>query len=169
MSEEIFEIVDENNKVIGKERRSLVHQKGLFHRSVNIFVFNSEGELFLQQRSADKIVCPLAWDLSVAEHLKPGESYREGAKRGLKEELNIDGDVEAVRGVHILKNKYEGGIKDFEFVDTFKIIWDGKIEIDKKELAQGRFFKISEIKEMIKENKNNFTPWFLEEWKFLGF
>ena len=50
----------------------------------------------LQQRSLGKKVGSGQWDLSVAEHLQPGEIYSEGAVRGLQEELGID--AEAVRG-----------------------------------------------------------------------
>ena len=49
--EELFDIVDNSNAVIGKERRSLVHARGLMHRAVYSLVFNAEGALLLQQRS----------------------------------------------------------------------------------------------------------------------
>lgn len=109
-SEEMFEIFDSNMKYLGLERRSvgsywsanfarigsgrhrsqkllLVHQKGYYHRSVNVFVFNSAGQLLLQRRAAIKDICPNLWDLSCAEHVQPQEPYIEGAARGLKEEL----------------------------------------------------------------------------------
>lgn len=50
--DELFEIVDETNKVIGTERRGVVHKTGLLHRAVYCWVFNTAGELLLQQRSA---------------------------------------------------------------------------------------------------------------------
>ena len=50
--EELFSIVDENNHVIGQEKRSIVHKTGLKHRAVYCFVFNRFGHLLMQQRSA---------------------------------------------------------------------------------------------------------------------
>jgi isopentenyldiphosphate isomerase len=73
MPEEFIEIFDDKNNLVGKEKRSVVHSKGLLHRTVNILIVNSEGKIFLQQRSASKDVCPLKWDISAAEHLNPGE------------------------------------------------------------------------------------------------
>ena len=49
--EELFDIVDNANEVVGRERRSLVHARGLCHRAAYCFVFNAEGALLLQQRS----------------------------------------------------------------------------------------------------------------------
>ncbi len=50
--EELFDIVDEENNVVGQERRNVVHAQGIKHRAVYCFVFNSQGQLLLQQRSA---------------------------------------------------------------------------------------------------------------------
>lgn len=51
-ADEVFEIVDEDNRTIGTELRKVVHQTGLLHRSVYCFVFNPDGELLIQQRAA---------------------------------------------------------------------------------------------------------------------
>lgn len=47
-------------------------------------MFDSEGRLLIQRRSAKKKIGPNQWDLSVAEHLAVGESYRDGVLRGLE-------------------------------------------------------------------------------------
>ena len=49
--EEHFDIVDDSNRVIGREKRSIVHATGLKHRAVYCFVFNQYGKLLMQQRS----------------------------------------------------------------------------------------------------------------------
>jgi len=81
---EIFEVFNDKNEKIGEEQRSIVHKKGLAHRSVNVLVFNSSKKLIIQQRMPNKDVAPSLWDLSVAEHLRVGEAYRDAAVRGLK-------------------------------------------------------------------------------------
>ena len=75
--QEWFELVDEADTVIGREKRSVCHSKGLLHRACYVWVFNPAGELLLQKRSPAKKIGPGQWDLSVAEHLQPGESYRQ--------------------------------------------------------------------------------------------
>ena len=49
--EELFDVVDDSNQVIGQEKRSIVHTKGLKHRAVYCFVFDEQGKLLMQQRS----------------------------------------------------------------------------------------------------------------------
>lgn len=64
---EIFDVFDESNsRVIGQERRGVVHAKGLWHRSVNILLLNSNGDMLVQKRMPTKDVCPGSWDVSVS-------------------------------------------------------------------------------------------------------
>jgi len=167
--EEMFDIVDENNSIIGKEMRSIVHKGGLLHRSVHVIVFNSEGEIFLQKRTHKKLIAPSVWDLSAAEHLEQGEDYRKAVLRGLREELSINvNDVTELRSVHIQKFEYnDGKTIDNELVKFYKTVYDGEIKIDPNEVAEGRFFTVDEIKQMVKENPDQFSPWFLEEWEWM--
>ncbi|MBI2583103.1 MAG: NUDIX domain-containing protein [Candidatus Aenigmarchaeota archaeon] len=168
MSDELLDIVDGKNVVIGQEKRDVAHSKGLFHRAVNIFIFNPEGKIFLQKRSANKDVCPSTWDLSASETLKSGEDHHQAAMRGVQEELGIKPRLIKIRGIHLQKNEYfNGRIRDYEFVELYKAVHEGKINLDKDEIAEGRFFDAEEIKRTLKDNKNKFTPWFLDEWKFM--
>jgi 16S rRNA (adenine1518-N6/adenine1519-N6)-dimethyltransferase len=58
MSEEIFEVVDKSGKVIGKEKRAIVHRRGLLHKSIHAFVLDKQGRVFIQQRSFDRFIAP---------------------------------------------------------------------------------------------------------------
>jgi isopentenyl-diphosphate delta-isomerase len=87
--DEILDIVDENNHVIGQEKRSWVHLQGLKHRGVHIFLYNPDGQLLVQCRSAKRDTSPSLLDCSVSEHVKAGESYLQAAHRGLCEELEF--------------------------------------------------------------------------------
>lgn len=157
-------IVDERNRVIGIEDGKIVHEKALFHRHVYVFVFNSKGEILLQRRSANKTIYPLFWDLSTAEHLEPNESYLAAAKRGLNEELGISGArLVKLRGAHLQKNEY-GALKDYEFAELYKAVYDGEIKIDKSEVEEAGFFPVARVEELRKEGK--LTPWFREEWEW---
>lgn len=75
--EEEFEIVNEEDAVVGRAPRSRAHAEGLLHRAVYCWVFDTAGNVLIQKRSAEKKIGPSQWDLSVAEHLQPGETYRE--------------------------------------------------------------------------------------------
>ena len=81
MPEEIFDIVDDQDRVIGQMPRSEVHRQKLLHRAVSIFVFDSRGRLLLQQRSATKDEYPLRYTSSASGHVSAGETYDETAPR----------------------------------------------------------------------------------------
>src|SRR5260370_28968628 len=94
MAEEIFDVVDENDRVIGRAPRSVVHAEKRLHRAVHVFVFNSRGELLLQKRSATKDEYPLCYTSSASGHLSAGEDYETAAPRELEEELGLSGSLE---------------------------------------------------------------------------
>ena len=50
MIEEVI-LVDESDKPIGTMEKLEAHEKGLLHRAFSVFIFNSKGELLLQQRA----------------------------------------------------------------------------------------------------------------------
>lgn len=83
--EEIYDLVDMEDRVIGQATRKEIHQKNLLHRSVHIFVFNPQGELYLQKRAYSKDENPGFWDTSCAGHVDAGEDYLNAANRELME------------------------------------------------------------------------------------
>lgn len=87
--DELFDVVDENDEVIGQRTRADVHRLGLRHRAVHIFVFDSSSRLLLQKRSAAKDEFPSTWTSSASGHLDAGEGYSTAAVRELKEELSL--------------------------------------------------------------------------------
>ncbi len=167
--DEILEIVDENNNVISTATRKECYEKGLLHRAVNIFIYNSKGQVFLHKRSEKKFKFPLYWDLSCSEHVKPQESFVEAAKRGLKEELAVQMDLEEVIPIHHVDSPDESGkYHDNELVVTYKGIYDGEMNLDPGEVAEGKFFNVEEVNRLIETGELKVTPWFLEDWKLIN-
>lgn len=169
-SQEILDIVDKDDRVIGQASRQEIHNKALLHRSVNMLLFRNR-EIFLQKRSKDKKSFPSIWDLSCAEHVLSGETYQEAAVRGFWEELGIKVTVERIREVHSQDNSYfiEGNkVVDIELVELYKTEYLGEIKLDPVEVMEGIFLSIPDIKKMVRKNSSQFTPWFLDEWKFLS-
>lgn len=92
-SDEILDIVDRSDSVIGQKRRSEVYAAGMANfRVVNAFLINSNGQLWLPRRSAQKRIFPLGLDMSMGGHVESGESYEAAFRRELNEELNLDLD-----------------------------------------------------------------------------
>ena len=89
VSDELLDVVDDNDEVVAVKRRGDIHAQGLMHRAVHILLFNSSGELFLQKRSMSKDEQPGKWDSSAAGHVDTGEDYLDCACREIGEELGI--------------------------------------------------------------------------------
>ena len=160
MNHEIFEVYDPENQRVGEEPRHLVHALGLYHRSVHVFIFNSAGEALIQKRSAQKDVCPGTWDISVAEHAKPGEFGFQTALRGVREELGVDVTVSLTASFRLNQFEYpELGVKDYEFVQTYQAVHDGPFTLDPVEVAGSRFIAMHELIQRAHEAPGGFTPW----------
>lgn len=87
--DEIFDVVDGNDRVVGRATRAETHRKRLFHRAVHVLVFDARGNVLLQKRSAAKDTCPGLFSTSCAGHVDSGEDYAAAAERELREELGI--------------------------------------------------------------------------------
>ena len=87
--DEMFDVVNEQNEVIGQATRPEVHAKKLLHRAVHILVFNKNRDCLLQKRSAFKDCHPGLWDSSAAGHVDAGEEPEVAALRELEEELGM--------------------------------------------------------------------------------
>ena len=186
--EEIFDLVDENDRVIGQTTRGEVHKnKNLIHRSVGVAVFNKRGELFLQQRSETKDMDPLLWDISCGGHVKaenlintnkpiiqssnkqinkysnnPMTIYEETAHRELLEELGVDLPLKFV-DKYICQTPEET-----EMVMLFKSYHNGPFKLNKKEIITGRFFSKKDLKKALKTGKIKIGDFATENLRRLG-
>ena len=89
--DEILDIVNEHDQVIGQKSRSEVYAQNMTNfRVINGFVINNEKQLWIPRRTAHKRLMPLHLDCSVGGHVEAGETYQMAFERELKEELNLD-------------------------------------------------------------------------------
>ena len=66
---ELLDVVNSDNQVIGQNTRGEIHRLNQRHRACHMIVFNSRGEVFVQQRSLSKDNSPGLWDSSSAGHV----------------------------------------------------------------------------------------------------
>ena len=90
-------LVDANDKETGFLSKARAHDgQGVLHRAFSVFLFNEKGELLLQQRAASKRLWPGCWSNSCCSHPRRGETMRVATRRRLRDELNIDVELEYV-------------------------------------------------------------------------
>ncbi|MFC9385474.1 NUDIX domain-containing protein [Streptomyces venezuelae] len=90
-AEEILDVVDEQDRVVGQAPRGEVYARGLIHRCVFVRVRDAEGRFFVHRRTPTKLVFPSMYDMFVGGVVGAGESYDEAALREAEEELGVRG------------------------------------------------------------------------------
>ncbi|MFF9071766.1 NUDIX hydrolase [Streptomyces sp. NPDC014735] len=90
-SDEILDIVDENDEVVGQAPRGEATARGLRHRCVFIEARDAAGRLFVHRRTPTKLVFPSHYDMFVGGVVGAGESYDDAALREAEEELGVRG------------------------------------------------------------------------------
>jgi isopentenyl-diphosphate delta-isomerase type 1 len=163
MSEEIFDVVNERDEPIGRERRSEVHRRGLRHRAVHVLVFNARGELFLQKRSLNKDTFPGAWDSSASGHLDTGEDYDACAVRELREEIGLEAATPPERLFKLAASAATGQ----EFVWVYRCQAEGPFTLHPDEIERGDWFTPAEVTRWVHAKPDDFARTFVEIWEEL--
>lgn len=153
---ERFPVVDGADRVVGEASRAEVHAKGLNHRAVHVFVFNAEGELFLQKRSRHKDRHPGVWDSSASGHVEVGQTYEHAAAREIGEELGVSAPVEFV--AKLPPSKANG----CEFVALYRAQHEGPFRLPPAEIECGAFFPVSTVHAWAAARPEDFAGGFLE-------
>ncbi len=165
--EEQVVLVNPHDEVLGLMEKQQAHINGLLHRAFSVFLFNSEGEMLLQKRASEKYHSPNQWTNAVCSHPRIGETYLEGAKRRLKEELGIETEL-SEKFHFIYKADVGGNLWEHELDYVFTGIYEGNFNPDKNEVSAVRYISMENLDKEILENPDNFTEWFkiiLEEYK----
>ena len=89
MTEVFLDVVDEEDKIIGKALRSEIHAVGLRHREVHVWCITPSGGVVFQRRAANKETFPNLLDATVGGHVELGMSYEDAALMEMREETGI--------------------------------------------------------------------------------
>ncbi|MCX7862317.1 MAG: NUDIX domain-containing protein [Bacteroidales bacterium] len=155
-------IVDKEGNILGKVSRQEAHRnKNFLHPVVHVHVLNRHGELFLQKRSISKQIMPGKWDTAIGGHISWGENLEQAVFRESKEELGIKLKQVKFLGKYVWESDIER-----ELIYVFKTQWDENININKKEIEEGKFWSKAQIKQNI--GKGLFTPNFEFEYNLMG-
>lgn len=137
-ADELLPVVDHNDVVQGVRRRGDIHEQGLLHRAVHVLVFDHQGRLYLQRRSAWKDTHPGKWTASASGHVDPDEDYPEAAARELQEELGLGLALEEVGSIAA------NARTENEFTRVFRAVTNQEPRPNPTEIAEGRWFSLDE-------------------------
>ncbi len=153
---EVFEVVDEAGRVVGRAPRSACHRnRALLHRVAHVIVVDGEGRVYLQKRPLAKDIQPGKWDTSVGGHLEAGEEPEAGARREMREELGLAGEL---RWLHRYLWRTD---RETELVETFLHQAREEPRPDPGEIDEGRWFTLAEAAGLVARGEA--TPNLAEE------
>jgi 16S rRNA (adenine1518-N6/adenine1519-N6)-dimethyltransferase len=157
-SGEIFDVVDELDRVIGSAQRSEVHRCKLRHRAVHVLLFNARAELFVQKRSAIKDTFPRCFDSSASGHVNSGEDYDICAQRETQEELGLMVPVGQFSRHFKVEACEQTG---WEFVWVYSMVTDEIPRINLDELEAGEFWTPEHTRTLLMAHPQQFAPGFV--------
>ncbi len=147
MKKEMVDIVDDDDKVIGKTDIDDVVAKKLLFRVARIIVVNSEGKVFVHQRQHSMAVFPGHYDFGAAGIVSSGESYLQAAARELAEELGVRNT--AMKEIGRFRHERQTRTLNAVFLCTH----DGPMTLQEEEIIHGRFMTQREIETLAKKEK----------------
>lgn len=160
--DEILIVVDEDNKEIGREKRSVVHAKGLWHRTADIWIVNDKGELLCGRRSLKKDKDPGKWEPRFGGHMNVGESFIGGALVEVKEEIGLSVNKKKLKSLGIFRV-----LANCEYQGQFLYKWNGpinKLKLEEDEVTEVRWFDIDKVDTFFKQNDHNWAfAWITSE------
>ena len=157
---ELFPIVDAEGNTIGCATRGECHDGSkLLHPVVHLHLFNSAGDIYLQQRPQWKEIQPGKWDTAVGGHVDYGESVADALLREVREEIGITDFTP----VFLMCYRFESE-RERELVYVYKCVYEGEVK-PSDELDGGRFWAISEVEHAI--GKGVLTPNFEQEFRMI--
>lgn len=157
---DVFDVVNSEDHILKQASRSIVHKNKLFHRAIHVFVFNGDGQLFLQRRSMIKDTAPGKWVSSCSGHVDAGEDYDAAAARELGEEIGLYYPEQMERVFKEAPCKQTG----YEFVWVYQCQAQGPFTLDPVEISEGQWIDVAHLNNWLKERPRDFAWSFSHLW-----
>ena len=162
--DELLILVDREDNELGYASKTECHLgNGLLHRAFSVFIFNSSGQVLLQQRSEQKDLWNLYWSNSCCSHPRQGEQIESAANRRIVEELSINCELHYLYKFYYQESFGKKG-SEHEPCSVFVGLFDGEVSININEIADWQFIDPKALSRSIDQNPEKYTPWLQSEW-----
>lgn len=152
-------LVNDQDEAIGTMEKMQAHLRGVLHRAFSVFIFNSKGQMLLQQRAYTKYHSGGLWTNACCSHPQPGEETTDAAMRRLQEEMGFTVPLKKVFQF-TYRSELDNGLIEYEFDHVFAGYYDGPVTPDKNEVQDYRYKNMEVIRERLESHPEHFTVWF---------
>lgn len=157
-------LVDDEDRELGFCPKAEAHAgEGRLHRAFSLFVFNSAGELLVQQRAAHKPLWPGYWSNTVCSHPRRGERMDDAVRRRLREEIGLEVELRFLFKFQYRARYGEAGT-EHELCWVYVGHSDAAPRLNPTEVAAFRYLSPPQLDAAMAEAPGAFTPWFRQEW-----
>lgn len=151
-------LVDEKDNEVGLMEKLTVHKTGSLHRAFSVFIFNSKGELLLQQRADDKYHSGGLWTNTCCSHPIRGEEISVTIKKRLKEEMGIECKTD-FQFSFIYKAEFGNGLTEHEFDHVYFGKTDELPVPNVLEAKDWKYISLDNLKNSIQQNSQDYSAW----------
>ncbi|MEO6893979.1 MAG: isopentenyl-diphosphate Delta-isomerase [Ginsengibacter sp.] len=155
---ELLILVDENDNEIGLMEKMSAHKSGTLHRAFSVFIFNSKGELLLQQRADNKYHSGGLWTNTCCSHPVDGEKIGETIKKRLKEEMGMECET-VFQFSFIYKSELDNGLTEHELDHVYFGTSEEEPVINKAEAKDWKYVSLDDLQKAVEQNPLDYSAW----------
>lgn len=156
---ELVQLVDERDNALGEMEKMEAHLNGRLHRAVSVFVFNSKGDLLLQQRARHKYHSGALWTNTCCTHPRPQEQHADAAVRRLQEEMGMSAALE-YQFPFLYRASIASGLVEHEYDHIYFAHSDVLPEPNPEEVMDYAYVSLPEIEMQLRHQPEVYTEWF---------
>ena len=156
--EENVILVDADDNEIGTMQKMEAHLLGKLHRAFSVFIFNTRGELLLQQRATDKYHSGGMWTNTCCSHPRQGEDTKEAAHRRLREEMGMECELN-----YVFNFTYQTSIAEGIYEHEFDHVYFGTSDVmpvpEPDEVSSFKYIDMKTLENELETNPALYSEW----------
>ena len=143
--DELLILVDSDDRILGHETKAVCHDDtGLLHRAFSVFLFDSRGDVLLQQRSQQKRLWPMFWSGSCCSHPRKGEEVADAAARRVRQELGLESALTPLYRFQY-RERFGAAGSEHELCTVYVGVAAGSVSVNENEIHQWKWVAASDL------------------------